>query len=521
MASTVNPVETFIATTYSFANPSFELRDLSGFPYNEYAAKQSEYEELAGWFSGDALDEEQTQGDKQVPIYPLKINPIRTSCLKHAYALFGEFPDDITSALVLPRVIKDKDQDKQLADDIEDALEDIWYKSSGTAIQMEAGVLSQIYGGCVFKVAWYGKGGIDLGELKIEKVHPKHFVGIPYDNDFFRLKKAWVIRSISAQTALEDYSIRLGTEKGWYIEEWTETEYSITVNSEPVVYDIMDERKVAKGPNPFGFVPFVYIPHQRSGSFWGDPLITESAIGIVKEINLRKADAGDATSDQSHGMLVMRNVKGSPQLRKLANGQQVVDLGVSQSLSGQDLQPDLFAVSRSSLTESVMRLNNALEYDIRRDMFVPAVAEGEDEGSQRSAATLVMRMWPLTSHVKSERAYWNAGLNVLNRMLLSMMAKKKQYNITKNHLKAQLRSKWHPTLPRDRQAFMEELVARMGVNLGSPQHLLSLAGDAEDIELVMQEMRDWLKYLEDIKPQKEMFNGSQSNSGGSQETRNA
>jgi hypothetical protein len=106
-------------------------------------------------------------------------------------------------------------------------------------------------------------------------------------------------------------------------------------------------------------------------------------------------------------------------------------------------------------------------------------------------------------------------------MLLSMMAKKKQFNITKEHLKAKLRSKWHPTLPRDRQAFMEELVARMGVHLGSPEHLLSLAGDVEDVELVMDEMRAWLKYLEDIKPKKETTNGSQGNSGGSQKARDS
>lgn len=515
MAAT-NPVETFIATSYSFANPSFELRDLSGFPYNEYATRSGEYETLESWFDGSALGEQQTQGNKQVDIYPLKINPLRTACLKHTYALFGEFPDDITSALVLPRVIKDKDQDKEIADTIEDALADIWYKSSGTSIQMEAGVLSQIYGGCIFKIAWYS----DEEELKIEKIHPKTFIAIPYENDYFRLKKVWVIRQIDREAAKE-YGVLLDTEKGWYIEYWDEDEYKITINSEPVVYNIYNERKVAEGTNPFGFVPFVYIPHERSGSFWGNPLITESAIGIVKEINLRKADAGDAVSDQSHGVLVMRNVKGTPQVRKLANGQQVLDLGASQTVTGAGLEPDLFAVSRSELTESVMTLNRGLENDIRRDTFVPAVAEGEDEGSQRSAATLVMRMWPLTSHVKSERAYWNAGLNVLHRMLLSMMAKKKQYNIEAKHLKAKLRSKWHPTLPRDRQAFMEELVARMGVTLGSPEHLLSLTDDVEDVELVMEEMKTWLKYLAEIEPKKEQDNGSQSDGGRSQKARDS
>ena len=150
--------------------------------------------------------------------------------------------------------------------------------------------------------------------------------------------------------------------------------------------------------------------------------------------------------------------------------------------------------------------------------MVPAVAEGEDEGSQRSAATLIMRMWPLTSHVKSERAFWNSGLNSLHKIILRMMEEKKLYGITKRHLELRLKSKWHPILPRDRQAFVEELVARMGVNLGSPEHLLALAGDVEDIDLVMDQTREWLGYLEEIKKLGVVPYGSQGDSGGQEET---
>jgi len=62
----------------------------------------------------------------------------------------------------------------------------------------------------------------------------------------------------------------------------------------------------------------------------------------------------------------------------------------------------------------------------RREVSVPAVAYGEDEGSQRSSLTLVTRMWPLVSHVKMERSFWTTGLHVLNNMILKMNGTEKR-----------------------------------------------------------------------------------------------
>jgi len=276
------------------------------------------------------------------------------------------------------------------------------------------------------------------------------------------------------------------------------------------------------GSNPFGFVPIVYIPHQRTGKFYGESLISEAAIGITREINLRTADAGDATNDQSHSVLVTRNVRGTPQLMKLGNGVNVINLGGSQSISGSDQQPDMFAVTRSSITQPMLDLNNELRNDIRKELFVPAIAEGDTGvGSQRSAVTLVVQMWPLTSHVKAERAYWSTGLTAFNKMILKILAAKGEYNIKEEHTSIRIKNKWSPILPRDREAFVQELVARAGVNLGSLEHLIALIGDVEDIDLVMQQIKDWLEFQAEMKaksvPVQPAFggqNGSESNQRG-------
>jgi len=515
-----NPVEKLISSVNVLGKP-FSLSSLPEFPYSEYTTQSSKYQELESWFNGQALSETQSQGGNEIDVYPLRVNPIRTACLKHSYALFGEFPDDISGTLVQPRVIVEADRDKSQSDIVEDALSKAWYNNNGAAVMMENGLLSQIFGGCIFKASWVP----DLPEeyrVRIERIHPREFVCVPYENDYWRLKQAWVVRKITKDAA-EQYGVKLATDFGYYIEWWREDEYQIMVDDNPIVYDMFGAQTVLGGRNPFGFVPFVYIPHERAGEFYGNPVITDAGQGLTKELNLRTADAGDATSDQSHSVIAMRNVRGTPKIQRLSNGVQVIDLGSAQNITGAASEPDLFSVTRSQITDPMLHLSRDVRDELRRELMVPAVAEGEDEGSQRSAATLVLRMWPLTSHIKSERALWSTGLTAFNKMLLSIMANKKFGGINKEHLKLPLKNKWYPILPRDRQAFVEELVARRGVQLGSLEHLLALIGDVEDIDVVMEQINEEKEFNAEmeLKAKGAPSNGSESDSGGpSQAQRN-
>jgi len=484
----------------SASSPDFTLKSLPDFPFSEYSELQTKYAECEEWFSGEALAETQEQASKDVELYPLHLNPIRSAVLKHAYALWGEYPDDAAGTLVGFSSIIREDTDKEIGKKIEQALTDVWYDNRGAALQMEQSTLSQIYGGCIFKISWVPEGN---PQIRIERVHPREFVGVPSSTNFWSLKKAWLIREISSETA-EEYGVRISGTKGWYIEYWTQDEYQILINDSPITLNIAGNLMVAGGDNPFGFVPFVYIPHERSGKFYGTPLISESAIGITKELNLRAADAGDAASDQSHSVLAMRNVRGTPQIIRLSNGMPVVQLGSNQTIGGQAEDPDLFSVNRSTLSKPMLDLVTELRNEFRREVMVPAVAEGEDEGSQRSAATLQARMWPLTSHIKSERAYWTTGLIDISTMILKIMTIKGLMENTILGIK--IKPKWFPILPRDRQAFIEELVARAGVKIGSLENLMELAGDIEDIDLSMQQIKDFMQFEADTAP-KPTFGG--------------
>jgi len=131
---------------------------------------------------------------------------------------------------------------------------------------------------------------------------------------------------------------------------------------------------------------------------------------------------------------------------------------------------------------------------MRRDAFVPAVADGEDEGSQRSALTLAFRMWPLTSHIRAERHYWTEGLNILAELALTVLAVKNptrtnskdiDEGISKiglQHLGHIKRQEWAPILPRDRAELVNELVMRAGAGHISLEEALTQYGDIENVQ---------------------------------------
>jgi hypothetical protein len=252
------------------------------------------------------------------------------------------------------------------------------------------------------------------------------------------------------------------------------------------------------GQNEFGFVPGVYIPHSRAFGLYGDNVF-DGLTGIIEEINLRTADYGDAVSADSHNHVVMSNVTGTPQIRKLDATLSAVDLGNSASITGGEHEPRMYELGEKSASGPMRELVEMLEQEYRRFAFLPPIADGEDEGSQRSGETLLIRMWPLISHTNSERLYWGNGLDWLTRMMLTILRRKGEGSISDEHLKFRTRQEWAPILPKDRTNVVNEGVNRMSVNLGSPQHLLEMLGDVEDEELELEQIKEWLTFLNDLK----------------------
>jgi hypothetical protein len=474
----------------------FDPSQYPNFPYAEYMTNKRIYTTLWNWYSGNSLEVVVEQQGKKVDKYPVKINPFRNIVHKHTAALIGEIRDDDRPVIVPKATAKDRKDEtkKKMAKYVEDQLTTLWNENNGRAIQVENGSISQIYGGCVFKITYVPWETWREIPLRIERILPEQFFAYPDLSDPWRLSEAWIVSEINNATS-EDYGIKLEPdEKAFMMEYWSKTRHWIQINGRTATKLFGTDRHEFDEENPYGFVPVVYIPHIRVGKFWGESVIT-NVIGLVEELNLRMADYGDAISDDSHKYTAMRNVNGSPTIVKLSNGLNVINLGSSQTgLTGQGDQPDIFEVNKGSASQPMSDLTEKLFSQIRRDSFTPPIADGEDEGSQRSSLTLNVRFWPLTSHINIERVNWGVGLNLLHWMALKMMATNDLAGITDDHVKSvKLRCGWNPVLPKDREELITEVTNRSAQSLGSPQHLLEMLGDVEDPEEEMKLILAWLE----------------------------
>lgn len=460
---------------------TFSLSTIHDFPESEYWTNKTIYDELESWYNGEQLDETQIQGGKTVDKYPVKSNPIRGAVYKHAYALFGEVADD-SRPLAVP-VLRPEDRElKDYARKAQSFLFKLWYENHGRTLLLRNALTSQVLGGSIIKLSHIEEQSWRKIPLRLESVHPANFVGIPMAGDEYRLEEAWIVKAISPSEALRVYGMQFPPEEMvYYVEYWTPEDYEITINGQ-VIPNPASPDTFFEGEHSFGQVPIVYVPHIRVNGFYGESLISKNVQGIVEELNKRVADYGDAVSDDSHPYYVVTGSSTRPEVYELAPGVRVIQIQPTPSITGKEIQPSMDTLGKPAASEPMGKLTDQLYDHFRREAFIPAVADGEDEGSQRSALTLTMRMWPLLSHTSTERIYLADGLNYLDGLIL-------EYAILKGFLEdvtleqvqqMRIERRYAPMLPRDREVFINELVNRAGANLGSLEHLLSLLDDIED-----------------------------------------
>jgi hypothetical protein len=491
------------------------------FPSKTWTEQSTRYREYWRWFTGQALAEISGTTEDGEPIYrfPLQMNPIRNFSRKHAAVLLGEGIDGrgaFVRAVVEPSLPFNEeppsDEDKKTAQVLTNIINEVWDSSDGRALQMENAILSQFLGGCVFQVEYVPEREDLVIPLRIKNVIPDFFLPVWNNDDPWDLLEAYVIYRIPAAAAKVQYGVVIDGDMPYatYLEHWSKKSYSIYINGQPVksVYHrgkISAEVVFKDVENPFGFVPFVYIPHLREGGFYGSSMVDDIK-GLVLELNSSYADLGDSVKETIRRRRYVSNVHGGPRMRQVGEGNWFVDLGITPASSRHE--PKITIEDPPTLSPGMASYPDKVWEALLREANLADVFFGKDEGSQRSALTLAFRMLPTTSHIRAERSFWESGLEKVGRMILKACSAQPEIKRRLSKLgisipadfmhRFVITQDWPPMIPRDREQEVNEIILRNSAGLISPQLAMQKFGDVSNIDDEMKNITEWKKSLYEL-----------------------
>jgi hypothetical protein len=483
----------------------------SSFPYSSWIDQGARYTQYMNWMTGKALTEYTDEDEEGNPIemYPLHMNEVRNFARKRTALLFGEAPDVSTPMVrttVAPKLPltgeSPSEEDKKLANLAQNIINEIWQHSNGRAIQYEAGILQQVLGGCVFQIRYEPDRADELMVPVTIKMWPASFflpvswtAGDPWDLD-----EAYLAYKITPAEAKRMLGKEIETNIT-YVEHWTRSKFSVYLDGEIVTATDQEGETVRQEnvENPFGFIPFVYIPSTREGNYYGSSLV-EDVAALVKEYNARMADMGDAVQDTVDRRRYAVNVH-THTVRTLGKNTEVIDLGSETPVMNHP--PSVTAEDPPKFSESVANHVDSLWQQLLREANLGNMTFGEDEGSQRSALTLAIRMWPSTAFARAQRVFWDVGLRHIAIMCLKIVSIKisegsslfEGIKIPKDFMKRMaFASDWHPQIPRDREQLVNEIILRGQAGQLSIESALELFGDIRHVDDEKKKIEEDLKF---------------------------
>jgi hypothetical protein len=438
-------------------------------------------EKYARYYDGLVFSEHipDEAGEDAPLMYPVGINLVKMLCLAQTDSLFGEWEDQIISF--------EARKDVAVDDPIRQAIElsaEILRSSNGDTMLWEVALDMNIYGGGVVKVTpnLSKPGHIQWYHVPIQNFFP---VWDPDDADI--LLEVYVVTPMTSEQAQGAYGVSSSGEIIYRVEHWTRSSYENKVDGTRI--------EAYSGVNPWGFVPFVFIPRLRSTNWWGDAL-TEDIISVQDELNARVADIGEALNYNAHPVRWGRNLPRSFNARHFPLGPNALwDLGRQ---IGSTPPPEVGLLEAKAATGEGAHKHVSFLYDwARTSSFAPPISFGEDEGSQRSGSTLEIRMWPLIKATRRMRAYMGSGIARALWMSARILQQKNFSDIPARAVKSIIERRvipsFAPVLPRDHQATVDEVVKLLSttppaISLETSQKILGRGpGEVERIKAMLQD----------------------------------
>jgi hypothetical protein len=450
--------------------------------YTEWLGMARKYRDWWGWIDRRKLDAVNPDVQNQPAwLFPLKINVPMAVGARHAAALFGEATGDVQNPFVDVEFTDASGKKTEICEGAHDFVSGILRASNAGTLFHQGAVMSQILGGAIYKVAWRANvSALSKNHIRIEYVQPDFFVPIYDPGNPWDLLEAHVIYDISKEDAMERYGVEVDQRLVLYHEHWTRDTYKVEIGGVTPKANMGGLTFEMSGENPFGFVPFVYIPHfMRMGSFYGMSHVTDLE-ALALELNSSMADRGDNVKEAAGNEYWMRNSPNGARIRPISERfPAVVDLGSNPM--GKD-QPEINRFETGTLNEAQSRYTEELWDLIGKMGSVPDVIWGTDKmSSQRSSLTFAYASWSMISHIKRERAQWAVGVATMTQMILQMALAKNLRGVSASMLDLVPNVKFQEIMPRDRMELVNEMAVRKSANIVSTEYAVTQISTGEDI----------------------------------------
>ena len=408
-------------------------------------------QERKRYFTGRIFEEKvplDTGIEEEYPeLYPVGVNLVKMLATAQADSEFGEWDDMVLS------FEPSEDEDVTKADKSASTLANkILRNSKVNTLLWEVALDRQIYGGAPIKISpdIANPGFIKWTRVPLDSFFP---VWDPEDPDV--LLEVYIVYKMTREQAKMKYGYDGGTTKEWILRV---DHYTLSHFESKLEGVILPEYTMR---NPWGVIPFEYIPRVRSTHWWGDSL-TEDLTRVQDELNLRLADLGEAVNYNTHPTRWGINLKRAFNSKNYPIGSNYLwDLG--KHFKDQPAPEVGILEAQNPIPSGTFDYIKFLYDWGRTSVMAPPIVFGEEEGGQRSGTTLEIRMWPMIKAVRRSRSYLGDGVKraMMKSALILKQKKLGSEYALERLVRQELDPVFPPIMPRDQAKIVDEIVKRM------------------------------------------------------------
>lgn len=426
------------------------MGDVSSRTRDSWQGEISLRAERRNYFSGEVFNETPLDTgveDEETELYPVGVNLVKMLCIAQADSFGGEWDKQILSF--------EPDTDDSVTKSEESAstiANNILRASEIDTMMWELELDRNIYGGAPYMIRPNIK---SFGRILWKRVALDTFFPIWDPEDIDELLEVYIVTAMTKEQAKQKYGYDGDKVDPIYrVDHYTRSYYDSKLEGKRI--DSMS------GKNPWGFVPFEYMPRMRTTHWWGDSL-TEDIIRVQDELNLRLADLGVAINYNAQPIRWGMNLPKTFNTGNYPVGPNILwDLGRAFRDAP---EPSVGVLeSMNPIPEGTFKYIKFLYDWGRTSVSAPPIVFGEDEGgAQRSGVTLEIRMWPLIKALRRSRAYMSKSLKRGMKKSALMLQQKKllsQYALQRL-IDRQVDIVYAQIMPRDQAKIVDEVTKRL------------------------------------------------------------